>query len=192
MKGKNQIEPRITLKYNHILGVSIPLVSINPSIPYTSITDNLIQINPILFDERAIERQYHINKHPRIFRYWNWGISDRLDQDTLERTIRESHLKNRVHIINKRNGLILYHYPRKPPIYIDQFQGKFYVDKTTLKKHGLRTCQHQTAIILEVLRRKLKLTKYKKKSVTINTNSMGKTEEELNETFTALKELLHK
>ena len=145
----------------------------------------LIEIEPV-------EYQYKLpgNRNPRILRYRGLSFSQNITQTILRRIISRTKMKKKASAQQNPDRYIFYEYDRKPQIILDLLNRSIHVTEGTLKKHGMRACQQQASILLRLLKR-YGYANFRRISVTANPYRIGRTSEDREITFQALKRLFN-
>lgn len=137
----------------------------------------------------SIEYQANSNVSPRIIRFRNIKYSKRLDQDKLERIVREIHTRRRVKINRDAKHHLFWLYADQPLIILNLINNKIGTTEKTLKFYGKRKCQIQASIVLKVLK-KYGLVSFRRVSLTVNPGRIGHTRKDRQITYNAWEEML--
>jgi hypothetical protein len=106
-------------------------------------------------------------------------------QEILNKTIEDLKTKKKISIIQNPNELLIWQYEGKPLIGMNKTNGKIYTTQETINHYGIEYCQKQAAYILQILR-KYDLAHFTQYIVKLDFYRLGKTPEELKQTFDAL------
>lgn len=109
---------------------------------------DFIQVPPIEYQLRVREK-----KSPRIIRSWDIEYSQRLDQDKLDRVVREIHTRRKVSITRDSYHYLFWQYKGEPSIALKLLTNEIGTTKGNLKLFGERKCQIQASIVLKVLKK---------------------------------------
>lgn len=148
-----------------------------------STSSELIQIIPFEFD---LNRKPGNRRKPRIIRCARLEISDKLTQEAFEKIIQKINKRKEPSIENTSKNTIIYHYPDKPEIRLDLTQKKFFITQETLKRYDTSFCMQQASLILRILRQH-GYAKFMRKTVTLDYEKFGKTNEERTQTYKAME-----
>jgi hypothetical protein len=150
----------------------------------------LVEISPIEFQQRAAKDDKLHHRHPRIIRFYDISFNPHLDQNMISRIVREMVFKNEPILQTNPDYFAIWQYPNQPQIYLSR-EGRFFVSEDTLSKYTLAPCQKQVSHIIKILK-KYGMVKYRTVSITDNPSVMGRTDEELEETLEAIRNLRNK
>ena len=147
---------------------------------------------PKLVKVEPIEYHYKMkgNRNPRIIRYRRLSFSSHITQVVMDRIIQKTKMKKKALAQQDPYQFIFYKYGNKPQIILDLLNETINVSEGTLKKHGMRTCQQQASLLLRLLKEH-KYAHFKRISVTANPMRIGKTPEDREITFQAIKRLFN-
>jgi hypothetical protein len=150
-----------------------------------------VKIKPIEFQLMTSKKNKKKNRHPRIIRYKQISISPNFDQCCVDRVIRETKMEKRAVSEDSIDQLIFYQYEGRPLIGIDLVEHGFYTKRETIDKYGVDKCQQQATIVLKLLKRYGYAT-FKRVGFTANTERLGETRAEREETYQMVERLLGK
>jgi undecaprenyl pyrophosphate synthase len=129
------------------------------------------------------------NKYPAIAWFRNVKISRHLDQNAIDRIIKDLHTKKTVQTINNPDNVLYWQYPQRPLIIIDrnEEQPKIKTTDGTIAHYGLNECMKEASTVLEILR-SYGFAKYKR--VIVSTYRLGDSKEQREFIFKCLEERL--
>jgi len=132
-------------------------------------------------------------RYPAIVWYRDLSISTRLNQEVINRIIKELETIGQVHTIENPDNILYwqYHNPLKPLIIIDMRELPPTINTTegTIQHFGLKECQIQAAIVLQILKR-YGYANYKR--VTVSTWRLGETPEDRKKLYEAFEGIFRK
>lgn len=166
------------------------------------IETKLVEVMPIeythkrRFYDRRLRR--YVAKNPRLQISWGYTFSPNLTQEILNTLVANFEHKDKINIQSNSDRFVIYHFERKPKIYLDKVANKMYVTRRTMKRYSRQHCQQQASLVLRILkgsekdrRRRPAYANFKRISVTCNPKRIGRTREERQIYFEAVIDLFN-